>query len=170
MGLALTLLHSPKLLILDEPTNGLDPAGIKQLRDILKEISRKEGIAVFVSSHILTEMELMCDKVSVINKGKIVKTKEIHKENKDEKSSEECEIIVKQLVEAENILRENEYETRISDNKIFVKTSHEKIPEITKLLVKNDIDIYNITHKEKSLEDIFFDAMENNGGQNNENN
>ena len=72
MGLALTLLHSPKLLILDEPTNGLDPAGIKHLRDILKDISEKEKVAVFVSSHILTEMELMCDRVAVINKGKIV--------------------------------------------------------------------------------------------------
>ena len=76
MGLALTLLHSPKLLILDEPTNGLDPAGIKHLRDILKNIAQKENVAVFVSSHILTEMELMCDRVAVINKGKIVKTQE----------------------------------------------------------------------------------------------
>ena len=79
MGLALTLLHSPKLLILDEPTNGLDPAGIKHLRDILKEISRRDKVAVFVSSHILTEMELMCDKVAVINKGKIVKIEEVRK-------------------------------------------------------------------------------------------
>jgi len=170
MGLALTLLHSPKLLILDEPTNGLDPAGIKHLRDILKEISRKDGVAVFVSSHILTEMELMCDKVAVINKGKIVKIEEIHKENENEHASEECEISVKQLLEAEKILGENGYETKISDDKIFVKTSHDKIPEITKLLAKNDIDIFNITHKEKSLEDIFFDATENKGGQENENN
>ena len=63
LGLALTLLHKPKVLILDEPTNGLDPAGIKQLRDILKEIAHKEGVAVFVSSHILSEMQQMCDKM-----------------------------------------------------------------------------------------------------------
>ena len=79
LGLALTLLHKPKVLILDEPTNGLDPAGIKKLRDILKEISHKEGVAVFVSSHILSEMQLMCDKVAVIDNGKIVKTEEIAK-------------------------------------------------------------------------------------------
>lgn len=168
MGLALTLLHSPKLLILDEPTNGLDPAGIKHLRDILKEISRKDNVAVFVSSHILTEMELMCDKVAVIDKGKIVKIEEIHKGN--DSTNGECEISVKQLLEAEKILRDNEYETKISDDKIFVRVSNDKIPEITKLLAKNDIDIYNITHKEKSLEDIFFDATENKGGQENENN
>ena len=67
IGLALTLLHKPKVLILDEPTNGLDPAGIKKLRDILKEISHKENVAILVSSHILSEMELMCDKVTVID-------------------------------------------------------------------------------------------------------
>ena len=79
-GLALSLLHSPKVLILDEPTNGLDPAGIKKLRDILKEIAHKEGVAVFVSSHILSEMQLMCDKVAVIDSGKVVKIEEITKQ------------------------------------------------------------------------------------------
>ena len=73
-GLALSLLHSPKILILDEPTNGLDPAGIKDLRDILKRLTREENISVLVSSHILSEMELMCDRVVVINEGKFVKT------------------------------------------------------------------------------------------------
>ncbi len=98
MGLALTLLNSPKLLILDEPTNGLDPAGIKRLRDILKKISREDNVAVFVSSHILTEMELMCDKVIVIDKGKIVKTEKIGEEEKEE-SNEETAISVKQIKE-----------------------------------------------------------------------
>ncbi len=98
MGLALTLLNSPKLLILDEPTNGLDPAGIKRLRDILKKISREDNVAVFVSSHILTEMELMCDKVIVIDKGKIVKTEKIGEEEKED-SNEETVISVKQIKE-----------------------------------------------------------------------
>ena len=170
MGLALTLLHSPKLLILDEPTNGLDPAGIKHLRDILKEISRKDNVAVFVSSHILTEMQLMCDKVAVIDKGRLIKTEVIGEENNEGKSNDECIIKVKQLPEAEKILSDNGYEIKISDEEIVVKASHDKIPEITKLLAKNDIDVYSITHKEKSLEDIFFDATESKGGQVNENN
>lgn len=169
MGLALTLLHSPKLLILDEPTNGLDPAGIKHLRDILKNISRKEKTAVFISSHILTEMELMCDKVAVINKGKIVKVEEIG--NKEEHKDEESIIMVKDLKRGEKVLRDNNYEVSIIDERLSVKTAYDKIPEMIKILVKNDIDIFNVVQKEKSLEDIFFDATENKkGGQSNENN
>ncbi len=171
MGLALTLLHSPKLLILDEPTNGLDPAGIKHLRDILKNISRKNNVAVFVSSHILTEMELMCDKVAVIDKGKIVKIEEIGKEKQDEKS-EETIITVKQIKSGEEILNNNNYQTIIENEKLLVKVGHDKVSEVIKLLVKNDIDIYNVIQKEKTLEDIFFDATENKkkGGQKDENN
>lgn len=166
MGLALTLLHSPKLLILDEPTNGLDPAGIKHLRDILKDISRKDKVAVFISSHILTEMELMCDKVAVIDKGKIVKIEEIGKE-KQEENSHEVIITVKQLKEGEKILKKNGYETLIKEQKLSIKAEHDEVPKLIKLLAKEDIDIYNVSQKERSLEDIFFDATEK-GGQKND--
>ena len=169
MGLALTLLHSPKLLILDEPTNGLDPAGIKHLRDILKKIAEKDKVAVFISSHILTEMELMCDKVAVINNGKIVKIEEIG-EKQETHNIQENIIGVKDTKKAEKVLKEKGYEVKIIEDKISVKENYEKIPELIKLLVKENIDIWNIVQKEKSLEDIFFDATENKkGGQKNEN-
>ncbi len=167
MGLALTLLHSPQLLILDEPTNGLDPAGIKHLRDILKNIAEKDKVAVFVSSHILTEMELMCDRVAVINKGKIVETQDIgeHKAGKEEQTI----FGLKDLEKADKILKENSYETKIIDDKIAVKTEFDNIPEVINLLVQNKISIYNVIQKEKSLEDIFFAATEKKGGQKNAN-
>ena len=63
LGVAQAILHHPKVLILDEPTNGLDPAGIKDLRDILKNLAHKENISVMVSSHLMSEMEMMCDRV-----------------------------------------------------------------------------------------------------------
>ena len=69
LGVAQAILHHPKLLVLDEPTNGLDPAGIKDLRDVLKNLAHKEGVAVMVSSHLMSEMELMCDRVGVIANG-----------------------------------------------------------------------------------------------------
>ncbi|MBZ9607846.1 ABC transporter ATP-binding protein [Clostridium estertheticum] len=75
LGIAQALLHSPKLLILDEPTNGLDPAGIKDLRELLRKLSSETGLTVLVSSHILGEMQQMCDRVGIINKGKIITVK-----------------------------------------------------------------------------------------------
>lgn len=72
LGVAQALLHHPDVLILDEPTNGLDPAGIRHLRDILRDLAHKENICVLVSSHLMSEMQLMCDRVGIIGKGKLI--------------------------------------------------------------------------------------------------
>jgi ABC-2 type transport system ATP-binding protein len=72
LGVAQAILHRPSVLILDEPTNGLDPEGIRELRDYLRQLSRDEGLAVIVSSHLLSEMELMCDRVAIIQNGKLL--------------------------------------------------------------------------------------------------
>ncbi len=77
LGLAQALLHKPKFLILDEPTNGLDPAGIRELRVLLRKLADEEGVAVLVSSHLLTEIELMCDRIIIIQRGQIVETRDI---------------------------------------------------------------------------------------------
>ena len=165
LGLALTLLHRPKVLILDEPTNGLDPAGIKKLRDILKEIAHKEGVAVFVSSHILSEMQLMCDKVSVLDNGKIVKTEEIA--NSEEEKTENVEIRVKEVEKAMAILKEKyEIEANVDKNNIEITILTEKLPEVIKELAINDVEIKAVIPKEHTLEDIFFDATK--GGEKHE--
>lgn len=72
LGVAQALLHRPKVLILDEPTNGLDPAGIRELRDYLRQLAQTEGLAIIVSSHLLSEMELMCDRVAIIRQGELI--------------------------------------------------------------------------------------------------
>lgn len=166
LGLALTLLHKPKVLILDEPTNGLDPAGIKKLRDILKEIAHKEGVAVFVSSHILSEMQLMCDKVAVIDSGKVVKIEEI---TKQEEKIETVEIKAKKLEKAVQIIKEkfNDLEVKKSDNSIEITIQTEILPKIVKELAIADTEIKAVIPKEHSLEDIFFDATK--GGKKDEN-
>lgn len=163
LGLALTLLHKPKVLILDEPTNGLDPAGIKKLRDILKEIAHKEGVAVFVSSHILSEMQLMCDKVAVLDNGKIVKTEEIT--NTEENPTEILEIRVKDKEKAIQILKEKfEIETKLEKNNIEITLSTDKVPTVVKELAMADVEIKAVIPKEHTLEEIFFDATK--GGKN----
>lgn len=164
LGLALTLLHKPKVLILDEPTNGLDPAGIKKLRDILKEIAHKEGVAVFVSSHILSEMELMCDRVAVLDNGKIVKTEEITQ--KDEEPTETIELRVKDTQKAMDVLKAKfEIEAKLQKNSLEITLATEQVPSIVKELANADVGIKAVIPKEHSLEDIFFDATK--GGNEN---
>lgn len=160
MGLALTLLHSPKVLILDEPTNGLDPVGIKSLRNILKNIVKEEKTAIFVSSHIIGEMQAMCDKIAMIKDGKIIKISDIdtllkHSEN----DKVECVVKAKQLDKAFKLIKDElTDEVKKDDNEITFKINKEDISKITKLLVSNDVDVESITEKETTLEDIFFDT------------
>ena len=163
LGLALTLLHKPKVLILDEPTNGLDPAGIKQLRDILKEISHKEGVAVFVSSHILSEMQLMCDKVAVIDKGKIVKIEQIT--NHEEAAVETVEIKIRDVEKAIQILKEKfAIESKTKKQSIEITIQTDKLPVVVKELTLADVEVKAVIPKENTLEEIFLDATE--GGKN----
>ena len=162
LGLALTLIHKPKVLILDEPTNGLDPAGIKKLRDILKEIAHKEGVAVFVSSHILSEMQLMCDKVAVIDSGKVVKIEEISNE---EEETETVEIKVKNVEKALQIIKEKfDIDTKQIENSINITLQTENLPKVVKELAIADVEIKAVKPKEHTLEEIFFDATD--GGKN----
>ena len=159
LGLALTLLHKPKVLILDEPTNGLDPSGIKKLRDILKEISHQEGVAVFVSSHILSEMQLMCDKVAVLDNGKIVKVENITNIDESEETVETVEIKANYLEKAQNIIKEKfQKNTIIDNNHINITLPAKKLPQVIKELAVADVEIKAVIPKEHSLEDIFFDA------------
>ena len=158
-GLALSLLHSPKILILDEPTNGLDPVGIKELRDILKKLARENNTAVLVSSHILSEMELMCDKVAVIDNGKIVKIESLNKSGNDGETLVQCVIKVKQQDKAEKILKEElQKQIKIKDEKIYLQAKSGEISSIVKTLVLQDIDVEYANENEHTLEDLFFDV------------
>ena len=154
LGLALTLLHNPKVLILDEPTNGLDPVGIKQLRDLLKNISHKQNVAVFVSSHMLAEMEQMCDVITIIDKGKIIETKDI-KEVLEQK--EETTEYIMNLSPAEKALEILGDAAKIVDEKIHIKYKEEEMPKLVRKLVKEKINIYEISIKSSTLEEAFFD-------------
>lgn len=170
LGLALTLLHSPRVLILDEPTNGLDPAGIKDLRNILKNIAINDNVAVFISSHLLSEMELMCDKVAVIENGKLIKVENL-KKDENEVTTYIADYVLEtaDIEETMQILQKESIELKRQkeDNKVLLlKIDKEKVPFIIKTLVDNNVKIYQIAEKLQSLEDVFFGVTE--GGNNNE--
>lgn len=159
LGIAQALLHDPKLLILDEPTNGLDPEGIVDLRKFLRRLANDRKIAILVSSHNLAEMELMCDTVGIINLGYMDKILHISSTTKED--GEQVSIQVNFPNYAGKLILEKYGKRKISivKNTITVDISHDKIPEITALLVNNGISIYSISEKKQNLESIFLETI-----------
>lgn len=157
IGLAQALLHHPKILILDEPTNGLDPAGIKELRDILKNLAHTENVAVFVSSHQLAEMELMCDRVGIIDKGHLLGLKPIRELVAEASGQVIYRFLIHQAAAAAEILRPS-YGEQIrleTADCIELAIETDQVAIVNRLLVTNGIDIYGISKVESSLEDAF---------------
>ena len=153
LGIAQAILHKPNLLILDEPTNGLDPEGIKEMRELLVDLANKEKMAILISSHNLAELDNFCNKVSIIKNGKIIETSEISKIKKE--ASKELKIFeVDRVNIAEEVLGEIE---KINENKFRINIEKQEIPEIVEKLVKNNVKIYGVKEEEKTLEEAFFE-------------
>ena len=152
LGIAQAILHSPNLLILDEPTNGLDPEGIKDLRDLLKKLS-KEGMGILISSHNLSELESFCNKVCIIQNGSVIETNEI-KVLKRKKAEEKTKYIF-ETSKSKEIPTLIENVTVINENKFTVNTEKKEIPNIVKKLIQNEIDIFEVKEITISLEEAF---------------
>lgn len=159
LGVAQALLHNPSLLILDEPTNGLDPAGIRELRDYLRYLTQTEGITVIVSSHLLSEMELMCDRVAIIQQGKLIDVKLIQDFIGSDDSAQPFLFEVKPDELAMSALKEIDGigEVKTVPEGLEVITQKDRIPEIADHLVQANIKIYGIRALRRSLEDRFLE-------------
>lgn len=151
LGIAQALINSPNLLILDEPTNGLDPEGIKELRDLLKNLAKKENIAVLISSHNLAELDSFCNKVCIIQNGTIIESNEVKKLKKEVSNSTYIfEVSNSTLV---NNVIDN---IKILDSTHFsIKSKKEEIPNIITKLINNNILIYEVYENKISLEEAF---------------
>lgn len=160
VGIAQALIHNPKLLILDEPTNGLDPNGIKEMRTFLRKLAKEKGISILISSHILSEMELICDRIGIIDNGMIVENKTMEELQQGINANIKVSIKVDYPNYAGKILLEN-YNTSVFcvGNKVVIETSNEEIPRIASLLTQKGISIYGINTVYKSLEDIYLDIV-----------
>ncbi|HAF96997.1 ABC transporter ATP-binding protein [Paenibacillus lactis] len=158
LGIAQALLHNPSILILDEPTNGLDPAGIREMRDYLKRIAREEGIAILVSSHLLSEMELMCSRVVVIQEGKLVTERAIGQAGENEELST-VTLRVNDLELAEQTASRLDGLTRIGsipdEGALTVRLKEEDIPDLISELCNARVRIYRVEEHKSSLEDEF---------------
>lgn len=160
LGLAQALLHSPSLLVLDEPTNGLDPAGIHELRNHLRNLAHKKNIAVFVSSHLLSEMELMCDRIGIIQNGTLVDIQALNDMLKDEKKTSIISFNVSPLDKAKEVLDSlgDSYNALIKENEIEITAGTEDIPVIVEKLVQEKIKIYGVNRSTRNLEAKFLEV------------
>lgn len=157
LGVAQALLHKPSVLILDEPTNGLDPAGIRELRDYLRKLAQEEGIAVIVSSHLLSEMELMCDRIAIIQNGKLVDVRRL-KELVTEVEQQTVFFEVNDPEKAKEVLQGHVAGgIMVRSEGLEINVSREQIPGINQLLVQAGIMVYGIKPATKSLEDKFLE-------------
>lgn len=162
LGVAQALLHKPKLLILDEPTNGLDPMGIKELRQNLRDLT-KEGVSVVVSSHLLSEMELMCDRFCIIDGGKLKDIKLMSDINNSVQKEDNTYLIeVDNIENAKSIISLNfkDLDINIIEDKLKIQTTKKNIADINKLLVRQDFTVYEISISSKTLEDEFIEQTE----------
>ncbi|MDR6724032.1 ABC-2 type transport system ATP-binding protein [Paenibacillus amylolyticus] len=158
LGVAQAILHKPKLLVLDEPTNGLDPQGIRELRDYLRQLTQEEGITVFVSSHLLSEMELMCDTVAIIQNGKLIDVRNLRQEAG-------ADVLIEVAFEVNDAQRAAELipGATIQGSNIVVSVSREQIPELNARLVHEGLQVYGIRNVTHTLEDQFL-QMTGGGG------
>ncbi|MPM33845.1 Vitamin B12 import ATP-binding protein BtuD [bioreactor metagenome] len=161
LGLASALLSKPKLLILDEPTNGLDPTGIIDFREIVKKAVKETNAAVLISSHILSEVQQLCDTVAFINHGEIKAIESIADGNINNQT-ETLTIVVGDSSKAGVALQNISVVRGCSalDNTFTVVTDKNSSPEVIKALVSENIDIYEVYKKHNGLEQRYMELVE----------
>lgn len=156
LGIARAILSKPELLVLDEPTNGLDPAGMKQIRDLFKMLCTEYGITIFISSHILSEIESIADTIGVINHGKMMR--EITMKEISEMNTAYIELVTKEIKKAAYILTDklgiNNFKVMDAD-KIRIYEVKASTHEISKAMLLNNVEIDSIRKESETLEDYF---------------
>ncbi|MDK2802353.1 MAG: ABC transporter ATP-binding protein [Oscillospiraceae bacterium] len=159
LGIAQSLLHKPKLLILDEPTNGLDPMGIKDLRKTLRHLADNENLCIVVSSHLLSEMELMCDTFCIINNGKIIDIKTLDNIKNKLNIKVKFSFKLDNIEKSKTLLEDNfkELDIDIDNNRLIVSCEKDMLSNINKLLINNNINLFEILPLSNTLEDEFLE-------------
>ncbi len=154
LGIAASLLHDPELLILDEPTNGLDPSGMKEVRNLLKRLAEEEGKTIVISSHLLSEIDQVATTVGVLLKGKLIFQDSIAAMRKQ--AQQKIKLRVSDGEEAWRTLLSRGMKVDFKEGAVFLENaSDEKAAEAVAVLVENGFAVYRVEEQKSSLEEIF---------------
>jgi len=155
LGLARALLHEPELLILDEPANGLDPAGVVEIRELLASLAREKGVTVFMSSHILTEVDRLATRIGIIHKGRLIE--ELDAKKLEELRSRRLEIKTRNLEAAQSALAKAGFAVKINESMIVVTEARaiDAPDEVATLLVNAGTPPSRLAVEQENLEDYF---------------
>ena len=160
LGLAQAMLHEPELLVLDEPTNGLDAESVIKLRQILRKLVAEKNIAILLSSHNLSEVEQLCDTVAFVDHGSVVETRTMNKIKQETSDSARFRITLNYPnYSAKMIYLKFNIPVEVAGNSILVPCQETLLPKIIDALRVRDIEIYAINVETKSLEDIYIDII-----------
>ncbi|HID52279.1 MAG TPA: ABC transporter ATP-binding protein, partial [Anaerolineae bacterium] len=154
LGLAAALLNDPDLVILDEPTNGLDPAGIQEMRGFIRDLADKQGKTVFLSSHLLGKVEQVCDRVAIINQGKIVSEGRVA----DLLAGQSSLLLDVGEVDRATAVLQSRWPVAADGQWLAVTANRTETPELVQMLVAQNVAIYEIRHQQQSLEQFFLDV------------
>lgn len=159
LGIAVALLNDPDLIILDEPVNGLDPKGIQEIRALIRHLVDDGGKTVFLSSHILSEVEQLCDAVAIIRGGQVVcqgLVRDLLTQNG------QLRVVAQPKARAEEILREHWIILKedTPNSAIHLQARHDDVPHIVRRLVELNIEIYEVMPRTYSLEEFFLSVTE----------
>lgn len=156
LGLAAALLTDPDLLILDEPTNGLDPGGMHEIRQFIRQLVDQQGKTVFLSSHLLAEVEQVCDRVAIIDQGRIVREGAVSELLGGKHT---VRIEAQPLEQAAAILGAH-WRVTLNGHYLTAEAPREAVPEIIRLLVERHIRVYHAASQRQSLEEYFLAAVQ----------
>jgi ABC-2 type transport system ATP-binding protein len=159
LGVAQALLHKPSVLILDEPTNGLDPAGIHELRDYLRRLAEAEGTTIIVSSHLLLEMEVMCNRVAIIQDGQLVDVKTMKQLKADAAGQRRVQFEVDHPERACELVHQlyDGLPMKQLEHGFEVALPKEAIAKLNEAFVNDGIKVFQIRSIEKTLEERFLE-------------
>ncbi len=159
LGIAIALLGDPEVLVLDEPINGLDPEGIKEIRDTIVKLNKEKGVTILISSHILDELSKITTRYGIIDQGVLLE--EIDSTELEENCRHSLKFTVSDIDKAKNLLNKNGYLTdyEIKNNSIYLYSFLNEAAIINKLLVTNDILVSEVSQKSADLEDYFIERM-----------